>query len=87
MAPHTHKFFFGEVHVCRHNEWAYSWKIKVPLKTRIFMWFLYRKVILEKIILRKEDVQGVQNAFSVGIRKQLMTTYLCPVLLHVLFGE
>jgi hypothetical protein len=26
----------------------YIWKIKVPLKIRIFMWFLYKKVILTK---------------------------------------
>jgi hypothetical protein len=26
----------------------YLWKLKVPLKIRIFMWFLYNKVLLTK---------------------------------------
>jgi hypothetical protein len=31
----------------------YLWKIKVPLKIRIFMWFLYKNVILTKDNLAK----------------------------------
>jgi hypothetical protein len=33
----------------------YLWKIKVPLKIRIFMWFLHKKVLLTKdnLIKRK----------------------------------
>jgi hypothetical protein len=33
----------------------YIWKIKVPLKIRIFMWFLHRKVILTKDNLLKQN--------------------------------
>jgi hypothetical protein len=36
----------------------YIWKIKVPLKIRIFMWFLHRKVILTKDNLIKRNWQG-----------------------------
>ena len=36
----------------------YIWKLKVPLKIRIFMWFLQRKVILTKDNLLKRNWQG-----------------------------
>jgi hypothetical protein len=36
----------------------YIWKIKVPLKTQIFMWFLHRKVILTKDNMLKQNWQG-----------------------------
>jgi hypothetical protein len=36
----------------------YIWKIKVPLKIRIFMWFLHRKVILTKDNLLKRNWHG-----------------------------
>jgi exonuclease III len=36
----------------------YIWKIKVPLKIRIFMWFLYKQVILTKDNLIKRNWQG-----------------------------
>ena len=37
----------------------YIWKIKVPLKIRIFMWFLQRKVILTKDNLAKKKLAGM----------------------------
>jgi hypothetical protein len=33
----------------------YIWKMKVPLKIKIFMWFLNRKVILTKDNLAKRN--------------------------------
>jgi hypothetical protein len=36
----------------------YLWKIKVPLKIRIFMWFVYNKVILTKDNLAKRHWIG-----------------------------
>jgi hypothetical protein len=36
----------------------YIWKIKVPLKIRIFMWFLHKKVLLTKDNLAKRNWQG-----------------------------
>jgi hypothetical protein len=36
----------------------YIWKIKVPLKIKIFMWFLHRKVILTKDNLAKRNWEG-----------------------------
>ena len=39
----------------------YIWKIKVPLKIRIFMWFLHRKVILTKDNLLKRNWHGCKS--------------------------
>jgi hypothetical protein len=36
----------------------YIWKMKVPLKIRIFMWFLHKKVILTKDNLVKRNWHG-----------------------------
>jgi hypothetical protein len=36
----------------------YIWKMKVPLKIKIFMWFLHKKVILTKDNLAKRNWQG-----------------------------
>jgi hypothetical protein len=35
-----------------------NWKLKVPLKIRIFMWFLLNKAILTKDNLKKRNWQG-----------------------------
>jgi hypothetical protein len=39
----------------------YIWKIKVPLKIKIFMWFLHHKVILTKDNLAKRKWQGCKK--------------------------
>ena len=39
----------------------YIWKMKVPLKIKIFMWFLYRKVILTKDNLAKRNWNGCKK--------------------------
>jgi hypothetical protein len=41
----------------------YIWKIKVPLKIRIFLWFLQKKVILTKDNLKKRNWQGCAKCF------------------------
>jgi hypothetical protein len=35
----------------------YLWKLKIPLKIKIFMWFLNKKVILTKDNLDKEKME------------------------------
>jgi hypothetical protein len=37
----------------------YLWKLKVPLKIRIFMWFLHKKVVLTKDSLLKKELVRV----------------------------
>jgi hypothetical protein len=39
----------------------YLWKIKVPLKIRVFMWFLNNKVLLTKDNLIKRKWQGTEK--------------------------
>jgi hypothetical protein len=34
----------------------YIWKMKVPLKIKIFMWFVYQKEILTKDNLKKKEL-------------------------------
>ena len=36
----------------------YLWKLKIPLKIKIFMWFLHRKVLLTKDNLAKRNWHG-----------------------------
>jgi hypothetical protein len=36
----------------------YLWKMKVPLKIRIFIWFLHKKVSLTKVNLKKRSWTG-----------------------------
>ena len=39
----------------------YLWKLKVPLKIKIFMWFLNRKVIITKYNLAKRIWNGCKK--------------------------
>jgi hypothetical protein len=45
----------------------YLWKIKVPLKIRIFMWFLHKKVILNKDNLAKRRWTGCTKCVYCGL--------------------
>jgi hypothetical protein len=56
------------------------WKIKVPLKIRIFMWFLHKKVILTKYNLKKTIGMDVPNVASV-IKMKQFNIYSLPTLL------
>ena len=50
-------FMSGHTHFLR----KYIWKMKVPLKIKIFMWFLFRKVILTKDNLAKRNWNGCRK--------------------------
>jgi hypothetical protein len=39
----------------------YLWKLKFPLKIKIFMWFLNNKVLLTKDNLVKRNLKGCQK--------------------------
>jgi hypothetical protein len=47
----------------------YIWKMKVPLKIEVFMWFLHRKVILTKDMVKKIGM-GIQHVVFVIRMKQ-----------------
>jgi hypothetical protein len=64
--------FYGQIYVCRSYIWMgirlkkNLWKIKVPLKIRIFMWFLYKKVLLTKYNLAKRRWKGCTKCIFCG---------------------
>jgi hypothetical protein len=53
----------------------YIWKMKVPLKIKVFMWFLHRKVILTKDNLVKKNGM-VKNHVVSAIIRNLFNTYV-----------
>jgi hypothetical protein len=46
------------LHEQTYNFFNYLWKIKVPLKIKIFMWFLFKKVLVTKDNLAKRHWNG-----------------------------
>ena len=58
----------------------YIWKIKVPLKIRIFMWFLHRKVILTKDNLAKRNWQGNMKCCFCSMDETIQHLFIdCPL--------
>ena len=55
---------------------TYLWKIKVPLKIRIFMWFLYNKVILTKDNLAKRKWNGCTDCVFCGQRETIYHLFI-----------
>jgi hypothetical protein len=64
----------------------YLWKMKVPLKIKIFMWFVHRKEILTKDNLVKKIGKGVLNVVYVIMRKQF-NIFSFTIRLRKLFGQ
>jgi hypothetical protein len=57
----------------------YLWKIKVPLKIRIFMWFLYKKVILTKDNLARRNWKGCTKCVFCGLKETIDHLFIsCP---------
>jgi hypothetical protein len=56
------------------------WKIKVPLKIRIFMWFLHRRVLLTKDNLAKRKWQGSQKYCFCDQKETVQHLFIsCPL--------
>jgi mannosylglycoprotein endo-beta-mannosidase len=71
----------------------YIWKIKVPLKIRIFMWFLHRKVILTKDNLARRNWQGPKTCCFCDQDETIQHLFFqCPFakviwrIVHMAFG-
>ena len=62
------------------------WKIKVPLRIKIFMWFVHKGVILTKDNLTKRTCVGILDAAFVITMNRLNTSFL-SVLLRNYFGD
>jgi hypothetical protein len=63
----------------------YIWKMKVPLKIKISMWFLHRKEILTKDNLIRRNWIGRESCYFV-MRRNQYNTYFLTVLSQKLFG-
>jgi hypothetical protein len=53
-----------------------SWKAKVPLKIKIFLWYLRQWVLLTKDNLAKRKWKGVLNVVSVVLMRQFCISFL-----------
>jgi hypothetical protein len=71
----------------------YIWKIKVPLKIKIFMWFLHHKVLLRKDNLIKRSWQGNKSCSFCHKDETIQHLFFeCPFariiwrIIHIMFG-
>jgi hypothetical protein len=65
---------------------SYLWKIRIPLKIKVFIWLLYREAILTKDnLVKKIDMGMLCVAFVIVLR--LYNTCFLIVHLLSLFGE
>jgi hypothetical protein len=71
----------------------YIWKIKVPLKIRVFMWFLHRKEILTKDNLIKRRWTGNEKCCFCDNKESIQHLFFdCPFaklvwrIIHMTFG-
>jgi len=56
------------------------WKLKIPLKIKIFLWYLRCGVILTKDNLPKRNYRGNQSVFSIMKIKQYNICFLTAIL-------
>jgi hypothetical protein len=57
----------------------YIWKLKVPLKVKIFMWFLFHKVILTKDNLAKRNWTGCKKCAFCDSKESINHLFFhCP---------
>jgi hypothetical protein len=71
----------------------YIWKMKVPLKIKVFMWFLHRKVILTKDNLIKRNWNGNESCCFCDDKESIQHLFFeCPLakiiwrIIHMTFG-
>jgi hypothetical protein len=71
----------------------YIWKMKVPLKIKVFMWFLHRKVILTKDNLIKRNWNGQESCCFCDNKESIQHLFFdCPLakiiwrVIHMTFG-
>jgi hypothetical protein len=57
----------------------YIWKMKVPFKIRIFIWFLYRRVLLTKDNLVKRKWQGSKMCYFYDQEETIQHLFILSV--------
>ena len=55
---------------------TYLWKLKIPLKIKIFMWFLNRKVLLTKDNLARRNWQGCSKCPLCGLEEIVKNLFI-----------
>jgi hypothetical protein len=68
--------------MCDHTPFLrkYLWKVKVPLKIKIFMWFLSNKVLLTKDNLAKRHWNGCTKCVFCGEQETIQHLFIeCPL--------
>jgi hypothetical protein len=63
----------------------YLWKIKVRLKFRIFMWFIYKKVILNKYNLAKRRWTGCTKCVFCGYHEMIDHLFISCSFAHLVW--
>ena len=56
----------------------YLWKLKIALKTKVFMWFLNRKVLLTKDNLAGQNWHGCTKCSFCGSETMEYSFISCP---------
>ena len=58
---------------------TYLWKLKIPLKMKVFMWFLHKKVVLTKDNLAKRNWKGDSRCSVCGNNESVEHLFIsCP---------
>jgi hypothetical protein len=57
------------------------WKVRIPLKNKIFMWYVYKGVVLTKDNLANTIEMGVNNIVSVVKMRAYNTCFLIVIML------
>jgi hypothetical protein len=70
----------------------YIWKMKVPLKIKVLMWFLHRKVLLTKDNLIKRNWTSNEKCYFCDNKESIHLFFDCPLpkviwrIVHMSFG-
>jgi hypothetical protein len=68
--------------MCDHTPYLrkYLWKVKIPLKIKIFMWFMSNKVLLTKDNLAKHHWNGCTKCVFCGEQETIQHLFIeCPL--------
>jgi hypothetical protein len=55
---------------------CWTWKAKIPLNIKIFLWYLKNGVVLTKDNLVKRQLKGCTKCYFVRSKKQFITSFL-----------
>ena len=62
------------------------WKLKLPLKIKVFIWFFMKQVILTEDNLFKKNWKGVETCCFCNNKETIQHLFFI-IMWHILFGE